>query len=211
MRAPTERRTNVRRMNAPLASQPRDAWVLPVLERLLAPAVVQKVRATNGGRLWEAAVLPPVATDDDVFSAAREQLRLPIADLTRVSPRAVELLAERWARRYAVLPLSATESSLEVATSNPFDLDCERALAFASGRAIRFALASPSAIARQLDEVYRSDRGGDRASVLEPAVEVQHLGGDVEVAPPAPPSDDDPATVVRLVDQILADGVRAGA
>jgi type II secretory ATPase GspE/PulE/Tfp pilus assembly ATPase PilB-like protein/8-oxo-dGTP pyrophosphatase MutT (NUDIX family) len=59
--------------------------------------------------------------------------------------------------------------------------------------------------------VYRADRPGDRRDGPEPAVDVQHLGTDAEVAPASPPSHDDPETVTRLVDQILADGVRVGA
>jgi type II secretory ATPase GspE/PulE/Tfp pilus assembly ATPase PilB-like protein/8-oxo-dGTP pyrophosphatase MutT (NUDIX family) len=150
-------------------------------------------------------------SDDDALAAVAAQLRLAVADLSHVSPRAVQLVPERWARRYGVLPLTATETWLEVATSDPYDLDCERALAFAAGRAIRFAVASPEHIARRLDEVYRADRPGERHGVAEPAVDVQHLSTDAEVAPTSPSSDDDPETVTRLVDQVLADGVRVGA
>jgi type II secretory ATPase GspE/PulE/Tfp pilus assembly ATPase PilB-like protein/8-oxo-dGTP pyrophosphatase MutT (NUDIX family) len=152
-----------------------------------------------------------MASDHEALAATAAQLRLRVADLSHVSPRAVQLVPERWARRYGVLPLTATESWLEVATADPYDLDCERALAFATGRAIRFAMASPDDISRRLDDVYRADRPGERADVAEPAVDVQHLATDAEVAPASPPSDDDPETVTRLVDQILADGVRVGA
>ncbi|MDQ3949312.1 MAG: Flp pilus assembly complex ATPase component TadA, partial [Gemmatimonadota bacterium] len=149
--------------------------------------------------------------DHEALAVTAARLRLAVADLSHVSPRAVQLVPERWARRYGVLPLAATETWLEVATSDPYDLDCERALASAAGRAVRFALASAADIARRLDEVYRGDRPGDRTDLAEPAVDVQHLGADAEVAPAATRSDDDPETVTRLVDQLLADGVRAGA
>jgi type II secretory ATPase GspE/PulE/Tfp pilus assembly ATPase PilB-like protein/8-oxo-dGTP pyrophosphatase MutT (NUDIX family) len=152
--------------------------------------------------------MPP---DHEALAAAAARLRLTVADLSNVSPRAVQLVPERWARRYGVLPLTATETWLEVATADPFDLDCERALAFASGRAIRFAIASSDDIARRLEEVYRGDRSSERGGAAEPAVDIQHLGADAEVAPASPPSDDDPETVTRLVDQVLADGVRVGA
>ena len=152
-----------------------------------------------------------MASDHEPLATVAAQLRLPVADLSHVSPRAVQLIPERWARRYGVVPLAAAETWVEVATSDPYDLDCERALAFATSRAVRFAVASPLDIARRLDEVYRSDRPGDRGDVAEPAVDIQHLGTDAEVAPASPASSDDPATVTRLVDQLLGDGVRAGA
>src|SRR5918999_1810218 len=111
-----------------------------------------------------------------------------------------------------LLPLAATETWLEVATSDPSDLDCERALAFATGRAVRFALASPRRIAARLDEVYRGDRASaGRAEVAESAVDVQHLAADAEAGASAAGIDDDPESVTRLVDQLLADGVRVGA
>jgi type II secretory ATPase GspE/PulE/Tfp pilus assembly ATPase PilB-like protein len=144
-------------------------------------------------------------SDLDTLAATAARLRLPVADLSRVSPRAVQLVAERWARRYGVLPLAATDSRHEVATANPLDLDCERALAFATGRAVRFSIADAADIARRLDDVYRPDRAGERGDLTEPAIDIQHLGADVEVDSPSSRSDDDPETVTRLVDQILAD------
>jgi type II secretory ATPase GspE/PulE/Tfp pilus assembly ATPase PilB-like protein/8-oxo-dGTP pyrophosphatase MutT (NUDIX family) len=149
-------------------------------------------------------------SDHEALAEAAARLRLAVADLSQVSPRAVQLVPERWARRYGVLPLAATETWLEVATSDPYDLDCERALAFATGRAVRFTIASPTDIARRLDEVYRADRPGERLDVPDP-VDIQHLGTDTELAPTTTRSDEHPETVTRLVDKLLADGVRAGA
>jgi len=54
-----------------------------------------------------------------------------------------------------VLPLALSETTLDIATWNPYDLECEQTLAFVSGRRIRLALAAPGDIERHLDEVYR--------------------------------------------------------
>ena len=67
-------------------------------------------------------------------SALARRFRLPIADLTTISAQAVALVPERWARRFHVIPLSASENELTVATADPLDVDCERTLAFATGR-----------------------------------------------------------------------------
>jgi type II secretory ATPase GspE/PulE/Tfp pilus assembly ATPase PilB-like protein/8-oxo-dGTP pyrophosphatase MutT (NUDIX family) len=192
------------------SSRPRDAWLVPVLATLVGSADLDALEIGEDASIWRTVVGAGLVTDDALLAAAAAQLRLPLADLSRVSPRATQLVAERWARRYNVLPLAATETWVEVATSDPFDLDCERALAFATGRAVRFALASPARIAALLDETYRGDRTADRGEAVEPAIDIQHLGIDAEVAPASPPSDDG-ASVTRLVDQLLADGVRAGA
>jgi type II secretory ATPase GspE/PulE/Tfp pilus assembly ATPase PilB-like protein len=132
---------------------------------------------------------------------------LPCADFGRVDPSAIALLAERWARRYSVLPLRVEGGEILVATSDPLDLDAERGVAFATGRAVRWARATPDEIARGIARWY-----GDSANRAElpsaPPVEVQHLrfesAGDENGA-------DDVASVIRLVDQLIAEGIEAGA
>ncbi len=193
------------------ARRASDRWLLPVLATLLAPDELGALSSDHHASVWEAAVAGGAITDAEILAAASAQLQLPIADLSRVSPRATHLIGERWARRYEVLPLTAAETWLEVATANPFDLDCEHALAFATGRSVRFALASRAQIIERLDAVYRGDRTAERLDAGESAVDVQHLATDAEVAPAATVSTDDPATVTRLVDQLLGEGVRAGA
>jgi type II secretory ATPase GspE/PulE/Tfp pilus assembly ATPase PilB-like protein/8-oxo-dGTP pyrophosphatase MutT (NUDIX family) len=132
---------------------------------------------------------------------------IPIANLRAVSAHAVALVPERWARRFHVVPLSATEHELVVATADPTDLDCERTLGFATGRHVRFALADPAAIARRIEEVYR----GDELEVEEETrVDVQHITPNDESAPPAL-TDDNSASISALVDELLAAGIAGRA
>src|SRR5262245_39019673 len=93
---------------------------------------------------------PPKA---DLATLAR-RFRLPIADLANVSAHAITLVPERWARRFHVVPLSATEHELVIATADPLDVDCERTLGFATGRRINLALADPHAIAERIEDLY---------------------------------------------------------
>lgn len=131
------------------------------------------------------------------------RFRLPIADVADVSPQAVALVAERWARRFHVLPLSATEHELVIATADPLDVDCERTLGFATGRRVQLAIADRIAIGRRIEEVYG---GESNASEADHVVDVQHLGGDIESAPSIA-LDDGGASVSALVDELLAAGV----
>jgi type II secretory ATPase GspE/PulE/Tfp pilus assembly ATPase PilB-like protein/8-oxo-dGTP pyrophosphatase MutT (NUDIX family) len=151
------------------------------------------------------AVFPtPLALDVDTLAT---RFRLPIADLTRATDQAIALVPEKWARRFHVLPLSATEHELLIATADPLDVDCERTLAFATGRRIRLAIAAAPAIARRIDEVYQGDSSVRGA---EPAIEVEHLRGESDAAPPIPGSDT-AATVSVLVDELLAAGISSRA
>ena len=126
---------------------------------------------------------------------------------------AASMLPERWARRYGVAPLAAGDSWIEVATSEPLDVECERAIGFATGRAVRFALASPRRIAEWTNQAYaeEAERASDRADLRPGSVagEVQHLTAEMEGAQTERPRDGDEVT--RLVDVLLADGIRAGA
>ncbi|MDB4882575.1 MAG: type secretion system protein [Gemmatimonadetes bacterium] len=131
----------------------------------------------------------------------------PRADFTRIDPRAVALLAERWARRHKVVPLGVERGIIIVATANPLDLDAERAVGFATGHRVRWELASADEIARQLDRVY-PEAPTTRPDPVAPPVEVQHLGF---IADQSDATEDVGASVIRLVDQLLAEAISAGA
>ena len=133
---------------------------------------------------------------------------LPRADFTRIDPRAVALLAERWARRHRVLPVSLDNGTITVATDDPLNLDAERAIAFATGHRVRWEIASAAEIELQLDRVYPDARA--RRDPVAPPIEVQHLpfssgGGSADNAA------DVGASIIRLVDQLLAEAISAGA
>jgi type II secretory ATPase GspE/PulE/Tfp pilus assembly ATPase PilB-like protein len=128
------------------------------------------------------------------------------ADFSRTDPAVVALLDERWARRFGVLPLRLEDGSLLVATSNPLDLDAERAVAFATGHRVRWVEATPTEIALQIARWYPEI--GARAEPAALPVEVQHLGFDSSSRERTP---DESASAIQLVDQLLAEGIQAGA
>ncbi len=128
------------------------------------------------------------------------------ADFSHVDPAAVALLAERWARRYGVLPLREEEGALIVATSDALDLDAERAIGFATGRRVFWVEASPEEIETQIARWYAD---GLRSELSAPPVEVQHIG--FAAGHSASAANDDAASAIPLVDQLLAEGIQAGA
>jgi hypothetical protein len=152
------------------------------------------------------AVPSPSSLAHDLESLAR-RYRLPVADLTIATAHAVSLVPERWARRFHVVPLSATEHELVVATADPLDVECERSLAFATGRHVRLALANVDQIARRIDELYTSENG---AVEPEAIIEIQHLRAGDESAPPTP-GEETTGSVTTLVDELLAAGIAARA
>ncbi len=130
------------------------------------------------------------------------------ADFTRIDPRAVALLAERWARRHRVVPLSVDGGTIVVATSDPLDLDAERAIAFATGHRVRWEIASSEEIAHHLDRVY--PEAPSRRDPVAPPIEVQHLPFSADTGSSESGADAG-SSIIRLVDQLIAEAIRGGA
>ena len=131
-----------------------------------------------------------------------------MSDFPRVDPRAVALLAERWARRHLVLPVAVEGGTLVVATSDPDDLDAERAVSFATGLRVRWTCVLREELVRQIDRWYPD--GAARPEGASPPVEVEHITFAADAGPGQTVSE--PGTsAVRLVDSLIADGIRAGA
>src|SRR5437899_1303730 len=191
-----------------------DEWLAQSLEGLITPELLHELRGKSdaGRTLWEALVAEKIATDAEIIDKLSHRFRLKIADVSKIDLAIREGVPEQLARRYRVLPLRLTDSFLELGTANPFDLDAEKALAFATAREIRLFLVAPSKISEKLDEMYRSDRAIDK--LLEGM-------GDQEVTTlpdaPAPEelniseADASQKPVVRLVDMIISEGILSRA
>jgi len=194
----------------PVAAFP-DEWLAQSLEGLVTPELLTDLRgkAEPGRTLWEMLVAQKVSSDEKILEKLSARFRLKIADTTKIDPKVFEGVPEQLARRYRVLPMRLTDSFLELATANPFDLDAEKALAFATAREIRMLLLAPSKISEKLDEMYRPEKA------LDKLLEGMEGGSDlVQLSDQAPPEElnisEEEASqrpVVRLVDLIISEGI----
>jgi type II secretory ATPase GspE/PulE/Tfp pilus assembly ATPase PilB-like protein len=192
-----------------------DEWLAQSLEGLIPPELLVELRgkAEPGRTLWEMIVAAKVATDAEIIEKLSTRFRLKIADASKIDLTARDGVPEQLARRYRVLPLRLTDSFLELATANPFDLDAEKALAFATAREIRLLLLAPSKISEKLDEMYRPEKTLDKMfEGMQGAAEL------VQLADTAPPeetniseADASQKPVVRLVDMIISEGILSRA
>jgi type II secretory ATPase GspE/PulE/Tfp pilus assembly ATPase PilB-like protein/ActR/RegA family two-component response regulator len=194
----------------------RDEWITGTIEGILGVERVAALRATpsDAKTLWELSVAEAGVTDEQILGALSDRFRLKIADLSQSERSARDLVPEQVARRYQVLPVRVTDSYLELATANPFDLDCEKTLAFATGREVRMLLASPAAIMNKVDELYRPENvidklleGMEEAEVTQ--LEDQSLVDELTASASAEQAAQRP--VVRLVDLILSEGILSRA
>lgn len=197
-----------------------DEWLVPTLEKVLPPEVLDKLRQEPNEQpqsLWLLVVARKLSTDDAILRAAAARFRLPVADLTQIDKKAKDAVPEPLVRRYNILPLRQTDSVLEIATANPFDIDAEKDLAFATGREVRTFLASPSKIREKMDEIYRGSSSEDVVQQLlggmDERLEVTQLEDESEELADLAASADEAAQrpVVRLVDLMLSDGILSRA
>ncbi|MEZ4585166.1 MAG: type II/IV secretion system protein [Gemmatimonadales bacterium] len=191
-----------------------DEWLVPALGPMVAEEAVAELRALTREQpqsLWELLLSRRLLSEEEILREVAQRFRLPVADLSTVDPRVRDEVPEQLARRYNVVPLRFTDSRLDVATSNPFDMDAEKMLAFATGREVRLAIGSPHRIREKLDELYRPDDlveqllGGitDEAEVTQLSDEPEDLAVSAAEAEARP--------IIKLVDTLLADGITSRA
>ena len=131
---------------------------------------------------------------------------MPIANLERVEDAARDAVPESLARKYRILPLRVTNSTIDIATADPHDLDCERAIGFATGRTVRMNLAAPTEIVDRILEVYRPESSVEKLLEGMNQYDVQLDEGDEEdIDIAASKASERP--IIKLVDHIVAEGI----
>ncbi|HVO35366.1 MAG TPA: type II/IV secretion system protein [Gemmatimonadales bacterium] len=187
----------------------RDSWLLVALERerVIPLGAIETVRKEGPEWVADAVVAKGLASPELVAALAARAAHVPVADFAAAEPAAVQFVPETVARQYAALPLAASNRVIRIATANPLDLDAEQALGFVAGRQVEFQYATPQALFKRLDEVYRPDRSIERLvgglatqATVEPAEQAKAS---------TPAAVDAPAT--RLVEATIADAARERA
>ncbi|HKN66976.1 MAG TPA: hypothetical protein VJW73_11910, partial [Gemmatimonadaceae bacterium] len=87
---------------SPHSSTLRDRWLLGVLEGVLDEDTIQSLESSSARSVWEAITTKRLFDDRGLVSLVARHFHLPIANLDHVSSQALELIPERWARRFGV-------------------------------------------------------------------------------------------------------------
>ncbi len=194
------------------AAQLNDEWIVPVLREMLSPVQFRTIASERPPSKWNAAVEHGFTTDDAILHAVAARTRMCVAGTLASTPQAVARVPEGLARRYSVLPLAVSAHTIDVATANPYDLECEQAVAFVSGRRVRMSLALPSRITERLEEVYRPASVVERLLASVGPVAVHHIEPDadaISVTQLADGARERP--IIKLVDHIVAEGIATRA
>jgi len=194
----------------PAERTPSDGWLAPILVggRLVTQVQLDSLRSQPPASLWASAVAAGWTTDEAIATEIARVFRLPLANLASTDPRVTTLLPEAVARKHQVVPISANDRIIQIAASDPRDLDVEQTLRFVTGRDIGFQVSTPQAIAARLDELYRPERAIERLLLGLPETPIVSLD-----ASPAPAESDREldGPVTKLVDAMIHDAIREGA
>jgi type II secretory ATPase GspE/PulE/Tfp pilus assembly ATPase PilB-like protein/8-oxo-dGTP pyrophosphatase MutT (NUDIX family) len=194
------------------ATQSTDEWIMPVLRELLTAAQLGAMSKDDGDSKWHIAVSRGFTTDDAILRAMAARTRMRVAEALTSSPQAVAQVPEQLARRYSILPLSVSANTIDVATGNPYDLDCEQLVAFVSGRRVRMSLAVPARITERLEQVYRPASAVERLLASVGPVSVHQIEPESDTQSPTQLADGArERPIIKLVDHIVAEGISVRA
>jgi type II secretory ATPase GspE/PulE/Tfp pilus assembly ATPase PilB-like protein len=146
-------------------------------------------------------------SERDVIELRGEQLAIPFIDLTAIAVDAelLKVVPSKTVHRYQLFPIDRKNGAIRVATSNPFDLYAFDELRMLTGCKIEPVLATEADIQRVIKQHY-----GVGGQTVDEMIGVD----DVEVVSDIDEQSNDlleaaqEATVVKLVNEILVEGIR---
>ncbi|MBI4592741.1 MAG: Flp pilus assembly complex ATPase component TadA, partial [Candidatus Rokubacteria bacterium] len=186
-----------------------------ITEDQLAAVLVQQ--RETGDRLSSLLVRLGHLTEEQLAEFLSRKYRIPLVALadTAINPDVIGLIPASFARKHQVIPTGQTGRSVTLAMADPTNLTALDEASFSTGLKVVPVIARASAIRRAIDEYYGSDTL-TLAEVLGQAQtsEVEIVGGDGDVAAVDVQelrSSADDVPVVRLVNRMILEAIRAGA
>ena len=154
--------------------------------------------------------------DTRLAELVAQYFRLEVAHFDATDPDAPLLIPEGMARKHHIYPLIEQDRHLVVATSDPTDVEAERALGFSTGRTTRFHVATPDAIQEALDERFSPSVTVDTILGNLDDDESEEMLDTVQLVEDTGPElvseEDASATpVAKLTNLIIRDGIAQGA
>jgi type IV pilus assembly protein PilB len=212
-------------------------------EKLISPDQLQQALAqqkSNGGKLGYNLVKMGFVKDEQITSLLSKQYGVPAINLAqfKIDLTIVKLVPTETARKYQIIPLSRSGSTLTIAMTDPTNVFAMDDIKFMTGYTVEPVVASEVAITDAIEKYYPSGKGGAApgakggkpgavtGSTLEMASrgleELQNSLGagadDVEVleelqeiSAEALARQGEDAPVVRLVNVVLMSAIQKGA
>src|SRR5213594_347991 len=215
-------------------------------EKLITAEQLQQAlsqQKSGGGKLGYNLVKMGFVKDEQITSLLSKQYGVPAINLNqfKIDPTIVKLVPTETARKYQIIPLSRSGSTLTIAMTDPTNVFAMDDIKFMTGYTVEPVVASETAITDAVEKYYPSGKGGaaaakggkpgapgaPTASTLEMAsrgleeLQASLGGGDAdgvevleemqEISAEALARQGEDAPVVRLVNVVLMSAIQKGA
>jgi type IV pilus assembly protein PilB len=178
--------------------------------------VLVRQKAEKGSRIGRLLVDLGYATETQICEVVAEQLNIPAADMVAadITNEALAKVSRELAVKYVCVPWFVEGRDLYLIMADPTNLAAADAVAFHSGLKVKPVVAPESEIQTALERLYAGEEQSlaqfdnidvaDQLSVVSEEESEATTDAEVEKAATGAP-------VVKLVNAILADAIRAGA
>jgi type IV pilus assembly protein PilB len=142
-------------------------------------------------------------TEDDLVAFVTKVLKVPFVNLdeARIQKKAVELVPEQIARKFEIFPFQMDDSTITIASANPFNLDAEKEVEFVAGRYVKTVFCHRRIIVSKLNEYYTPDK------VIGDIVDKANIDADDVEAEGASMDEAESAPIVKLVNMIISGAI----
>ncbi len=168
----------------------------------------------GGGRLGFNLTKLGFVSDTELTQFLSKQYGIPTVDLftEEIEPDIIKLVPEEVSRKYHILPLNRTGSTLVIAMADPSNIFAIDDIKFLTGYNVEPLVASEEAIKDSIDKYYESDDYGLEgvfSGFDDEDMEVVQEEDELDISDLKKATEDAP--VVRLVNFILTDAIKKGA
>ena len=134
-------------------------------EKLITPEQLQQAltqQKANGGKLGYNLVKMGFVKDEQITTLLSKQYGVPSINLAqfKIDPTIVKLVPTETARKYQVIPLSRSGSTLTIAMTDPTNVFAMDDIKFMTGYTVEPVVASEVAITDAVEKYYPSGKGG---------------------------------------------------
>jgi type IV pilus assembly protein PilB len=164
-------------------------------------------------RAWPVVARACRMPEDTFTQRAASHFRIAVADFSVTDPQAVRLVPEAVARKYGILAISATDTSITIATSDPANRAAQREIVACSSRQPVFLMATPSTLSQALERAYSPSHSSPRNTLQTLVAQVADSEGTFQVTSSTGRGlftsfeiEDPP--VVKLADLVLQQAIR---
>ena len=181
-----------------------------LVNEMQAPRILAAAPENDGGVVGAAVAVAGVS-EEELLRRIAEKLGMDFVDLAGEKPEkeVIEQLPASAVFQYNVVPVRVDGESLVVATSDPFDTGMADGLRLAVTRPVRLVLAPRREIEKAARKFYGV--GGDTLAALEKEGAILDLDSDADFSKNDISQLGQEASIVRFVNQIIAEADRQGA